>query len=292
MAENRMSNLPADLRFSRRSGNGAMLDCAEAGPEDGHLVFLLHGFPEFWFGWREQIGPLAAAGFRVIAPDQRGYNKSDKPKGTAPYDLDCLAADVVALASALGRTQFSLVGHDWGGSVGWWASSLYPDRVKRLAVLNAPHPAIWKNAMQNNPEQKRLSAYVRLIGMPPLVELALRFTDNKGLVVALRQSKRPPSEEDLAQYRAAWSQPGAMTAMLNWYRALLAKPLPIREQRRISAPTCLIWGRQDAYCVPELAEESIALCNHGTVVWMNDATHWVQHDEPERVNRMLIEFLT
>ncbi len=286
-----MSEILKDIRFSRRGGKGVMLDCAEAGPPNGPLVFLLHGFPELWYGWREQIGALAAAGFLVVAPDQRGYNRSDKPNGVAQYDLDRTAEDVIALADTFRRTRFSLVGHDWGGSVAWWTASLHPDRIRRLAVLNAPHPAVWKHAMQHDPVQKRLSSYVRLIGIPYLPELVLRLTRNKGLVDALRQSKHPVSESDLAHYRAAWAQPGAITAMLNWYRALLRKPLPLDQQRRITMPTCLIWGRQDPYANPALAEASIALCDHGTVVWMNDATHWVQHDNPERVNRILIEFL-
>ena len=286
-----MSALPADLRFSRRGAGGVMLDCAEAGPQDGPLVFLLHGFPEFWFGWREQIGALASAGFLVVAPDQRGYNKSDKPKGIPQYDLDYLAADILGLADAYGRKSFSVVGHDWGGSVAWWTASVHPDRVRRLAVLNAPHPAVWKNAMEHDPTQSRLSTYVKFIAFPHLPEFVLRVTENRGLVDALRQSRHPPTESDLARYRAAWAQPDAMKAMLNWYRALLQRPLPIERQRRITIPTCLIWGRQDRYAIPDLADASIALCDHGALVWMNEATHWVQHDEPERVNTILLEFL-
>ena len=285
-----MSDLPADLRFSRRGGS-VMLDCAEAGPESGPLVFLLHGFPEFWFGWRHQIGALAEAGYHVVAPDQRGYNKSDKPAGIPAYDLDLLAADIAALADTFRRRTFAVIGHDWGGLVAWWAASHFPDRVRRLAALNAPHPAVWKNAVLNNPAQRRLSGYVRLIALPRVPEFVLRLTANRGLADALRQSRHPPTQEELAQYRAAWAQPGAGTAMLNWYRAILKKPLPLERQTRIVAPTCLIWGRNDVYGIPELAEESLALCDHGTIIWLNDATHWVLHDEPERVNLILLEFL-
>jgi pimeloyl-ACP methyl ester carboxylesterase len=163
--------------------------------------------------------------------------------------------------------------------------------VRRLAVLNAPHPAIWKNAMDNDPAQSRISAYVKFIAFPYLPEFVLRLTGNKGFVDALRHSRHPPTESDLARYRAAWAEPGALTAMLNWYRALLQRPLPLDQQRRVTMPTCLIWGRQEQYAIPELADASIALCDHGAVVWMNDATHWVQHDEPDRVNTILLEFL-
>jgi pimeloyl-ACP methyl ester carboxylesterase len=145
--------------------------------------------------------------------------------------------------------------------------------------------------MQHDPVQRKLSGYVRLMRIPFLVEGVLRVTGYNGLTRALCQAVHPPSKSDLAQYRAAWAQPGAMTAMLNWYRALLRKPLPLDRQRRITAPTCLVWGRNDPYAVPELAESTIALCDHGALIGMKDATHWVHHDEPERVNRILLEFL-
>jgi pimeloyl-ACP methyl ester carboxylesterase len=286
-----MSTLPADLRFSRRGGSGVMLDCAEAGPHDGPLVLLLHGCPEFWYGWRRQMRALAEAGFLVIAPDQRGYNKSDKPKGIPQYDLDRLAADVVSLADTYQRRTFSVVGHDWGGSVAWWTASLHSDRVRRLAVLNAPHPAIWRHAMEHDAQQRKLSWYVQFIAFPYLPEFLLRVSKNKGFEDALKLSHNPPSEEDLAQYRNAWAQPDAIASMLNWYRALLQRPLPVEQQARIRMPACVIWGRKDGYGIPELAERSLPLCDHGTIAWFNDATHWVQHDEPERVNQILLEFL-
>src|SRR5258706_15116171 len=150
------------IRFESRNCGEVSLHVAEAGPEDGAPVILLHGFPEYWFGWRHQIDALAQAGHRVIAPDQRGYNLSDKPKGVAEFDLDRLAGDVIGLANALGADQFSVVGHDWGAAVAWWIAELFSERVRRLVIMNAPHPALWPSAMDPGPEQRQLSPYVRL----------------------------------------------------------------------------------------------------------------------------------
>jgi epoxide hydrolase 4 len=281
------------VRFSRIPTNGIHLHVAEAGPSDGPLVFLLHGFPEFWYGWRNQIAPLAERGFRVVAPDQRGYNLSDKPKGVASYDLDRLAADIVWLADHFGRETFDVVGHDWGASVGWWLAGQHPRRVRRLGVLNAPQPAVWREAMYNNPIQRRKSAYVRLFRIPYLPECLIGLNRFKALSKGFRDTLRADAftDEDLQQYRKAWVQPGTLTAMLNYYRALLRKPLSPAAEYRISCPTLAIWGKHDAYAVPELAEESIRLCANGHVVWFNDSTHWVQHDEPDRVTSILADFL-
>jgi pimeloyl-ACP methyl ester carboxylesterase len=282
-----------DLEFTHRRTNGVTLYCAEAGPEDGPLVLLLHGMPEFWYGWRHQIGPLARAGYRVVAPDQRGYDLSDKPKGVAAYDLDLLAGDVAGLATELGREKFAVVGHDWGASVGWWTAQNYPARVERLAVLNAPHPAVWKHAMRHDPRQKKLSRYVEAMRVPVLPELLVRAGRYESLVQALRGARRADafSDGDIARYREAWKQPGAVTGMLNWYRALLRKELPLAKQQRFAMPVRIIWGVDDAYAIADLAAESARLCDDAKILFVENATHWVAHDEPERVARSLLEFL-
>jgi pimeloyl-ACP methyl ester carboxylesterase len=287
-----MSTIRSTVRFSRHATNGVTLHVAEAGPADGRLVVLLHGFPEFWYGWRHQIDALADAGYRVVVPDQRGYNLSDKPKGRAAYDIDHLARDVVGLVDGIGRQTFRLVGHDWGAGVGWWIALRHPERLERFVALSAPHPAVWIDAMRNNPEQRKKSWYVRAFRIPWLPEFLLRQRNFKGLADALRESRRPGacSDEDLAKYREAWSRPGALTGMINWYRALLAKPVPPTLPGPVKVPTLIVWGRDDKYGIPELAERSGRLCDDGPVVYL-DATHWVQHDEPERVNELLLEFL-
>ena len=211
----------------------------------------------------------------------------------AAYDLDVLAADIADLATTLGRDRFAVVGHDWGASVGWWTARNYPVRVSRLAVLNAPHPAVWKDAMANDTRQKALSGYVSSIAMPILPELLVRAGNYGSLVKALKSARRSDAftPSDLAQYRAAWKKPGALTAQLNWYRALLKKDIPLAAERRLATPIRIIWGVDDAYAIPELATESAKLCDDAKIQYIENATHWVAHDEPERVTRSLLEFL-
>jgi len=157
-----------------RLPSGICLHVANAGPTDGPLVVLLHGFPEFWYGWRHQIAILAEAGLRVVAPDQRGYNLSDKPAGIAAYRLDTLAEDIVGLAAALGGERFAVVGHDWGGVVAWHLAARFPERVTRAAILNAPHPATLRSYARRRPGQLLKSWYVGFFQLPRLPELALR----------------------------------------------------------------------------------------------------------------------
>ena len=279
------------LRFSRKNCGEVTLHVAEAGPPAGEPVILLHGFPEFWFGWRHQITALADAGFRVIAPDQRGYNLSDKPRGVAAYDLDRLASDILGLADALQLTTFSLVGHDWGAAVAWWIAQKDPSRLRRLVIMDAPHPAIWRRAMDDNPEQRRLSRYVRLLGIPRLPELILRGTGYRGLADAFADSVHPPTKDEMSRYRVAWSQPGALTGTINWYRAILVKKFEKPIEGSIEVPTVILWGAKDKYALLQLAEASKALCARGNLTVFPQATHWIQHDEPDRVNAILLAFL-
>jgi epoxide hydrolase 4 len=253
---------------------------------------LLHGFPEFWYGWRHQIDALADAGFRVVAPDQRGYNKSDRPADVASYDLDFLAKDIIGLADALDLGQFQIVGHDWGASVGWWLATHHSERIERFAALNAPHPSVWIEAMRTLPEQRQKSRYVRAFRIPWLPEFLMRQRNFKALADALRETKRigAVSEADLEIYRTAWRIPGALTGMVNWYRALMKKSDLVTQGVIVPVKTLVIWGDEDRFGVPALAERSVALCNAAKLVRL-DASHWVQHDAPDRVNTLLRDFL-
>jgi epoxide hydrolase 4 len=276
----------------RLRANGVELHAVAAGPPEGPLVVLLHGFPEFWYGWRRQIGPLAAAGLRVLAADQRGYNLSAKPRGRRAYAIDALADDVLGLADALGRWRFAVVGHDWGAAVAWYLAARNPERVERAAVLNGLHPAAAQPYVRTSPSQMAKSWYIGFFQAPVLPELALRAADFAWLRSALARSSRPGTfgEGDLRAYRGAWAQPGALTAMLNWYRAL---PLYARSPGpgRVRVPLRVIWGDRDAFLEPGLAEAGLASCDRGEAFHLAEATHWVQHEEPERVNRLLLEFL-
>jgi pimeloyl-ACP methyl ester carboxylesterase len=283
---------PSRIRFTRRlASDGVTLNVAEAGPDDGTPVILLHGFPEFWFGWRHQIGALADAGYHVIAPDQRGYNLSDKPSGVAHYDVDRLADDVAALAAHYTGAPVNLVGHDWGAVAAWWTTTRHPQLVRKLAVLNCPHPAVWRDAMKRVPAQRRASWYVAAFQIPWLPEALMRARRFDALATAIREAKAPVSADELARYREAWGRPGALTAMVNWYRAVLRHDFQPIPQGSIRTPVRIIWGEQDRYALPALAEMSKALCADAELTFLPEATHWVAADAADRVNAMLLEFL-
>jgi epoxide hydrolase 4 len=281
----------AGVRFRRVALPEVSLHVAEAGLETGPPTILLHGFPEFWYGWRHQIGPLAEDGLRVIVPDQRGYGLSDKPAGIAAYHLDRLADDVLALADAYGAATVRLVGHDWGGLVAWWVASRNPDRVDRLAILNAPHPAVVGAYMRHHPGQWLRSTYVGLFQLPRLPERLLTADRGRALRRALTTSSRPGAftSADLDRYVEAWLQPGAMTGMLNWYRALVR--LPRASPPRVRVPVLILWGRRDTALQPGLAEASLAICDAGRIRWYEQASHWLAHEEPASVNAELRAFL-
>src|SRR3954470_24979580 len=255
--------------------NAVHLHAVAAGPRDGPLVVLLHGFPEFWWGWRQQIGPLAKAGLRVVAPDQRGYNLSGKPKDIRSYGIDTLADDVLGLADALGRKHFAVVGHDWGAVLAWHLAASNPERVERAVVLNGPHPATMRAHTLRNPSQAFRSWYVGFFQLPLLPEWMLHAANFAALRSAMTATARPGtfSAEDFARYRAAWAQPGALTAMLNWYRALPGYTGSIHTGR-IRVPVRIIWGDRDAALDKSLAEAGLALCEQGEAFHLAKATHW------------------
>jgi pimeloyl-ACP methyl ester carboxylesterase len=279
------------VEHHRIAANGQTFYCASAGPEDGPPVLLLHGFPEMSYGWRNQIGPLARAGLRVIAPDQRGYGHSSKPEGLRAYVVEALGDDVVAIGQAFGHPRFAVVGHDWGGIVAWHLGESRPDVVERLAILNAPHLGIFAGYAWRHPAQLLMSSYVAALQLPGVAELALGAADHALLRAALTRTSRAGtfSEEELRVYGEAWSAPGALTAMLNWYRALRLRPK--RRPGRVSAPTLILWGDRDAALQPGLAEESAALCDEAEVRHFPNASHWLQHEEVAEVNAALVSFL-
>ena len=274
------------------TANGLRFHALVAGPEDGPLLILLHGFPETSHGWSKQIAPLAEAGFRVVAPDQRGVGSSSKPTGAAQYRIELLAADIVAMIRALGRERAHVVGHDWGGVVAWHLAEHHAEVVERVAILDAPHPAVFSAYLLRHPSQLGRSWYMAFFQLPWLPEAILGAGDFAWLAQALTSTSRPGafSSLDLRIYREAWAQRGALTGMLNWYRALpLAKAAP-RATEQIATPIRLLWGDKDSALEADLAEASIARCSAGEVIHLPDATHWLQHEEPQRVNALLLDF--
>ena len=270
-------------------GDDVRLHYVEAG--DGPLLVLLHGFPEFWYGWRLQIAPLAAAGFRVVAPDLRGYNLSSKPDGLAAYTAGKLAADVRDLIRERGAESALLVGHDWGGTAAWTAAMNHPEVVDRLAILNAAHPRKLNEGLRH-PSQLARSWYFFYFALPDLPEHHVRAKDWEFFQHFLRDAQPPYTEQETDRYIEAWSQEGAAAAMIDYYRAAVRPPKGTKtDLHPISAPTLVIWGEKDRYLGPNLAEphhEDVP--NLDRVERLPDASHWVHHDEAERVTDLLIDF--
>jgi len=269
------------------------------GPTNGTPVILLHGFPEFHYGWRKQVTALKEAGFHVITPDQRGYNLSDKPKGVSAYKLETLAKDVISLFDHYGIQKARLVGHDWGAVVAWYVAIRYPERLEKLTILNVPHPDVMVRFILEKAEQRKRSWYVFFFQIPWFVEWVLSKNDYRNMVRMMYGSGRKStfSRSDMDEYKKAWSQPGALSAMINWYRSIVRESVKNilwkkrGSERRIKVPTLMMWGMNDVALSHEMARPSIDLCDNGKLIFFEKATHWVQHDEADEVNKNLIEFL-
>jgi pimeloyl-ACP methyl ester carboxylesterase len=267
-------------------GQSVRLFFVEQGAPHGPPVVLLHGFPEFSYSWRYQLPALAAAGLRAIAPDLRGYGGSPKPPAVRDYHIDLLALDVADLIRRECGGRAHVVGHDWGGIVAWWLAMRHPDVVNRLVVLNAPHPAAYLRELRRSASQVLRSWYVLFFQLPWLPEASIRAFD----FAMLRRLFRG---RDAERYVAAFADRRSLTSAINYYRAASrAGPAFLsRGVRPVTAPTLVVWGERDRYLVPELATGLEPWVPDLRVVRLPRATHWVQYDEPDAVNRLLIDFL-
>jgi pimeloyl-ACP methyl ester carboxylesterase len=272
--------------------NGIQLHYVEAG--SGPLVLLLHGFPEFWYSWHHQIAALSTAGLRVMAPDLRGYNESDKPAGIPNYRMELLSGDVLGLVRHAGVERAVIVGHDWGGAIAWDVAMRHPEVVEKLIILNAPHAAAFQREI-GKLSQLLKSWYIFFFQLPWLPEWAMRRRHFAALERTLRQDtlrRGAFSEEDIQRYKEALARPGALTATINYYRAIFRGRLwrghstPV-----IKAPTLVIWGEKDRYL-------NLSLTN-GLGQWVKvlrierlpGVSHWAQNDAPERVNELMLDFV-
>ena len=258
------SGIRSPLEFRVFHVDGIALHVVLAGPASGKPLILLHGFPEFWFAWRRQIDHFVASGYRVIIPDQRGYNFSDKPTGIVSYSIDLLARDVVGVLDTVAASKAFVVGHDWGAGVSWYLAARYPERVTRAAILSVPHPRVFIKNLLINPVQLWRSWYILFFQLPWLPELLLQRRDWSLLVRVLRNSSPAGafSDADLEQYKESWARKAALTAMLNWYRAALLRPSKLAldsEASRVKVPALLIWGKNDRFVGEAMARESLQL---------------------------------
>jgi pimeloyl-ACP methyl ester carboxylesterase len=268
------------------------LHVAEAGMAGRPLVVLLHGFPEFWWSWRHQLRALSSAGYHVLAPDLRGFHASEKPRAVSAYRLDRLAQDVAGLIRAHGAARAAVVGHDWGGNVAWMFAQDYPSMITRLGIINVPHPRRSVHDGIRSLTQLRKSWYFFFFQLPALPEWWLsrdgfrtvrRFFEVDGMAPA-----------DVQPYvDAARAAGDNLRGAVNYYRAFLrqvaAGTLP--SWRRIDTPTLIMWGEGDRVIDRELADPGGAMVPHRRLEIIRHASHWVQHDAPERVNELLLEFL-
>ena len=278
---------------------GVTLNVALDGDPDAPPVILLHGFPESHRTWRELV-PRLQHRFRLIMPDQLGFAGSDRPQDVERYETSKLIDDLFALADALGLARFALVGHDWGGAIAWGAALSHPERLTRLTIINAPHPVIFQKSLVENDDQRAASQYItafRTPGFEKAVEaMGYEAFFEKTFAGHVDVTSIPEGEKQ--QYIAEWSQPGAFSAMLNWYRGSrvivpppgVTIPLPdwlLRAFPKVKVPTLLIWGMKDAALLPVQLDGLDALVEDLTIVRIADSGHFAPWEAPDEVARAL-----
>jgi pimeloyl-ACP methyl ester carboxylesterase len=282
--------------FGNVSANQLSFRVAMAGT-GGQLVLCLHGFPESSISWRYQFQPLAQAGYRVWAPDLRGYGETTRPIGLETYSIESLLNDVSGLLTAAGTSQAILVGHDWGGVIAWYYALRHPNRVKALVILNAPHPACFERELRHW-RQLRRSWYMGAFQLPRLPEAILSM--GRGYIIGKIFERMAIHHElmprDIIQvYRQQACAPGALTAMLNYYRAALRGGGALRQRALgyplIDVPTLVLWGLQDHALNAHNLDELNRVVSNLTVVTLADAGHFVHEDEPDRVNHEIVRWL-
>lgn len=274
--------------------NGLKLHTIVAGPDNGPLAVLLHGFPECWYSWRYQIAPLVKAGYRVVVPDQRGYNLSAKPPDIDSYRLDQLTADVRELVHVFGRERAIIVSHDWGGATAWRLAMDYPDLVEKLIVMNAPHPVAFARELSAGWSQRLKSWYVLFFQLPWLPETLLTLSPMASARLFFRRAAVRAgafSDADLEVMAAALAQPGAMRTMIHWYRAAVRYP-PARRTRVIEHPTLLIWAEDDVALGKSLTYGLEKWVPNLSIHYIPHCGHWVQNEAPDEVNAHILAFVS
>lgn len=294
----------AELATTRVNlATGVTLKVAFGGPEVGEPIILLHGFPESHRTWRH-AAPDLARDHRVIVPDQRGFGGSDRPKGVEHYRVEETVADIFALADAFGVERFTLIGHDWGGAISWTAALRHPERLRRLVIVNAPHPLVFQRSVIDDPAQRQASQYIRAFRS----EWMEKGIDAMGLDTFFEKSFRShvdlsliPTEERQA-YLDDWRQEGALTAMLNWYRASNLEVPAMDEHAvgpiwtrapfpKVTVPTLVVWGMRDKALLPLQLDGLDGLVDDLTIVRVEEAGHFVPWERSAPVIAAVRAFL-
>lgn len=275
--------------------NGFAFAVDEAGDGD-RLALCLHGFPESRFSWRAQMPLLAELGYRVWAPDLRGYGETEpKPQDVNSYRMERLLEDVAALIDAAGAKEVTLVAHDWGAAVAWTFAALKVRPLTRLIIMNVPHPAVFAQVLRRSPKQMLRSWYMAFFQIPGLPERMLLANDARAIRRAFSGMAKDKSrfpETVLDRYAADAQRPGAMTGMINWYRAAARHPDFMREPwAKIEIPTLVIWGEADAALGLETLEGTDALVPDLQIKRLPGVSHWVQQEAPEAVNALMADWL-
>ena len=286
-----MSVLEGPWRHEYISTNGIKLHYVTQG--EGPLMLMLHGFPEFWYSWRHQI-PEFAKDFKVVALDLRGYNDSDKPAEQSAYVMAEFIKDVKDVVRGLGYDKCVLVGHDWGGAIAWNFAYAHPEMVERLIILNLPHPAKFAEGLRT-PQQLLRSSYIFFFQLPWLPEMMLKSADYQPIETAFKSmavDKSAFTQEDLQAYKDAVAKPGAMTAMLNYYRNAFGQGILRQDWRVLEVPTLMIWGENDTALGKELTYGTEAYVRNFQINYIPNCSHWVQQEQPQLVNHYMREFLT
>ena len=270
------------------------LHVVTAGNRDGRPLLLLHGSPEFWWAWHNQIPPLVAAGYFLIMPDLRGFNHSGKPADFNSYRRPILVADVLAIMDAFGLSKSAIVGHDIGGGIVWWLASEHPERIVAGAIFNASHPAALIEDARQNPNDTSQN-FRAFLAQRALSEMYLQQDDFAPLLKSFREANDRfanafiPGEFDI--YRTAWRQTGAMRAMMGHYQAVQTYGFELPDNRDIAVPIRLIWGAQDRYNLLRQGELSLKFIQQKELVVQPQAGHWMLHETPEFATGNIIEFL-
>lgn len=311
--------MPPSLQHDYADVNGIRLHYAHAGPSAslgtgaGKLILFVHGFPEFWYAWKEQLVEFSRDHL-AVAPDLRGYNLSSKPKDVKLYSMPLLVADVRALARHLGYEKFTLVGHDWGGVVTWAYAMTHPEDLEKLIIINSPHPAIFQRELRENEAQRKASRYMiffRSRVAEPILS-AFRYAALVKTVLSQGLKQGYFTKEDQKAYLEAWSQPGALTGGLNYYRAARVGPPPSFNRAPaapgekesapakliaalpsllVRVPTLVIWGEKDVYLTAGNLNGLEQYVPNLTVRRVPEASHWIHHEQPEMLSRAIREFL-